>query len=51
MENQVENDNNEDQNSEEEKNNLINIHFDQSTIYYYNASKDNFHFKILKKHY
>ena len=49
MENQVENNNDQTQNLEEEKSNLINIPFDQSTIYYYNAAKDNFHCKNFKK--
>ena len=33
----------------EETSNLTHIPFDQSTIYYYNASKDNYHSKNFKK--
>ena len=48
MENINESANNENQNNEE-RSNLIHIPFDQSTIYYYNASKDNYHSKNFKK--
>ena len=48
MENLNQPENNENQNNEETSN-LTHIPFDQSTIYYYNTSKDNYHSKNFKK--
>ena len=43
--NQEETTNNNEETNSEEKSNLLNIPIDQSTIYYFNTAKDNYHSK------
>lgn len=47
--NQEETNNNNEDNNNEEKSNLLDIPIDQSTIYYFNTSKDNYHSKHFNK--